>query len=260
MDPFFLLSLGRAGSTVAMHALNSIDGIYVFGEHNAALRNLKELHESFKKNAADQRSNAQAILQKKYDNIWTAWATPFTPDELLAKVTRSINELYTKDIPLGTLRAWGIKEIKYDADDIVFFHKAWPDAKFVFLLRDMEAQLVSWTIAFNKSQLSDDFLIEFLFKHQQFAMAASSLTQIMGGKCYTLRYEEMCSNPIDALKNVVCFLGLDDAVIDADKVRGVFKENVDFMPKKDKTDGDAMFLRARVKRIVKQFAESGKIG
>lgn len=236
-----------------MRALNAIDGIYVFGEHGGAIREFRHVVNAFARNKAVQLHHGQRITRKDgTDDRFIAWASPFRDDDLLAEFGVMLNRLYTREIPPEQLKAWGIKEIRYRPQDVIFLNKIWPAAKFLFLLRGLEAQFLSQVVAFHKSfTLSDGYIREFILRHKDFSSSVRMFGDAALFQSLTLNYEEITAEPLIFIEKIVEFLGITSIQLDPKRLLEVFNKQVDFVPdqfKKDKRlEEAATYLRKWVR-------------
>ena len=221
-----------------MRALNAIDGIYVFGEHGAAIREFRHVVDAFAKNKAVQLHHGQRITKKDgTDSRFIAWASPFRDDDLLVEFGGMLNRLYTRDLPSEQLKAWGIKEIRYSPEDVIFLNKIWPSAKFIFLLRGLEAQFLSHVVAFHKSfSLPDEYIREFILRHKAFSSATRMFGDAALFESLTLSYEEITAEPLIFIERIVEFLGVTSIQLDHKRLLGIFNEQVDFVSDRFKKD------------------------
>jgi hypothetical protein len=121
---------------------------------------------------------------------------------------------------------WGVKAPGLNmAKTARYLEKIFPDLRFVIVVRDPRDTLVSMRASPKMmGNLPDDFygssinspdLVEIFFTpHGYWGRVYATLGQMVesvGSKCHTIRYEEMLDKPVDTIRGVCAFLGVQFA-------------------------------------------------
>lgn len=150
--PIVVSSLPRSGSTLVQRLLNVHPQVTIWGEHNAFLRPLSEAHElitgpSGARNLASGYRDAHLVVGPLKDPAaFIAWVSPFSPESFSEHTRTFIQGLFTACLPPDT--TWGFKEVRYSSRELEFFHHLFPRSRFLFIIRDLEDQVVSHMSAF----------------------------------------------------------------------------------------------------------------
>jgi hypothetical protein len=146
--PVFVFSSGRSGSTLVQRILNSYEDVAIWGEHGGFLADVaagyfKLLeHPSNKKflfsgDVARPTGSWHDVQSQKGSQNWQAWMNWFGASDIDDRFRTLVRSLFT---PPGapTDLIWGFKEIRYGLGDrvIEFLSRLYPDAQFVFLVRN----------------------------------------------------------------------------------------------------------------------------
>jgi sulfotransferase family protein len=146
--PIFLLSSGRSGSTLVQRIFNSYDDVLIWGEHGGFLQEVASAyfrlreHPSNKKFIFAPGAGLQTIpwseipTLKRAEN-WQAWMNWFSIADVDDLFRQFVRALFTHpSAPADHI--WGFKEIRYGPNDrvIEFLARLFPDAQFVFLVRN----------------------------------------------------------------------------------------------------------------------------
>jgi hypothetical protein len=150
-QPIFILGAPRTGTTLAQRLLNSYDDVLVWGEHAGILEDVAHAffrawdHPTLFRDATPLDS---LLADSKPRESWQAWMSWSTRDDWLRAFRDFVESLF---VPQGLpgKRWWGFKEIRYMAtsDDrtLEFLHTLYPDALFVFIVRNLLNAIASVT-------------------------------------------------------------------------------------------------------------------
>jgi hypothetical protein len=141
LSPVFLLGLHRGGTTFVQRLLNCHRDLVVWGENAGILNDYASMFERLR-HAPIEKVDASGFAEfSQHATQFIAWANPFSTKELLEVIAAQINTLYSRS---GLISRWGIKEIRYCKSTTLEFLKAlYPEAKFLFLVRDPMAIYMS---------------------------------------------------------------------------------------------------------------------
>jgi hypothetical protein len=153
--PIFLLSNARSGSTLVQRILNTYPDITIWGEHGGCLRLAAEQYFALLEDPGNQRNifatrpdqsalSAEQVLKEKDPKNWQAWMNWFSPGDVKEIFRSHVCSLFRPPW-MDENNTWGFKEIRYGLDDrvIEFLAQLFPDAIFIFLVRNGFDQLAS---------------------------------------------------------------------------------------------------------------------
>jgi hypothetical protein len=142
MRPVFILGAGRSGTTLLQRLLNSYPDTLIWGEHAGVLQHLAQ---GFYRGLEDPsllrhaRPLADVLADTGAREHWQAWMTWFSCDEWTATFRRMVESLFCPG-GLPGKAYWGFKDIRYgnrpEDRTLEFLHTLFPDALFVFIVRD----------------------------------------------------------------------------------------------------------------------------
>jgi hypothetical protein len=158
--PIFILGSGRSGSTLLQRILNSYPDITIWGEHGGFLKetaaaffrileNRGNNQFVFSQNSANGIMPWELILERKKPQHWQAWLNLFAREQVLPVFRRHL-ESFFRHPSMPNDHHWGFKEIRYGNNDRVveFLSCLYPDARFIFLVRNAFDTLASQERAF----------------------------------------------------------------------------------------------------------------
>jgi hypothetical protein len=249
VQPILLISNGRSGSTLLMRALNSIEGVYIFGEHGGAWKHCRAILRAFSDHLPEQERNGSRILKKiEYKDRFIAWATPFGRAKLVDGLGALLTKLYTDNLPVQKKAIWGFKEIRYDADDLFLLNELWPYAKFIFLTRDIEDLFLSKAIAFNSNDISDAEIVSSVLQIQSNFSAYNAFSGLFAQRCITVDYDQLCSDPLASLQYIFSFIGVQDGC-DWSSLQEIMRVKIDYVSDETKSGVQVEALRKRFRSI-----------
>ena len=145
MTPLFVLGGHRGGTTLLQRLLNSYDDVTIWGEHEGVLTPIAEAYfrgADSKAMFADVRASGASDPQRD----WQAWMSAVDRNAWDASFHRLVTSLFLPASSDG-LRYWGFKEIRYGTTPgdraVDLLAKLFPDARFVFLMRNPFNMLAS---------------------------------------------------------------------------------------------------------------------
>jgi LPS sulfotransferase NodH len=218
MDPVFLLSPGRSGSTLLQRHLNCSSDLILWGEHGGFLRGLRNTYRGWSENKHVQHLlNKEGVYAKLLLSSQAAvgvdveWTNNFSREHFKEKLANMIADLFTIDVPYQV--RWGFKEIRYDDNDVFFLKELFPDAQFVFVVRDPIDTLASAIVAFAKGQdlweskdRSESTEIQIIEQIQVWSDKLSNIAQGISACVkkvgYLVKYEELKDNPVEIISTL----------------------------------------------------------
>lgn len=250
IHPVIIASLGRAGSTLLVRALNCLDGVFLFGEHNGAFYNLRRLYEDSQYFKETQSENGLRILRREgLRDHFLAWASPFSSEELQVAIRAFLSDLYLSKLHGHEVCAWGFKEIRYKRKDLEFFRKIWPDLKVIFLLREADDQFASSFSAFTENGIGADYLPSFISEYLEFFLFAEEQVR-EGYPAHILWYEDLCRDWESQMGDLARFIGAQVTEKALQELREVFGTRIDFVHSRRAPEPKAMeALAAHVKAL-----------
>lgn len=238
MDPVFLLSPGRSGSTLLQRYLNCSKDLIIWGEHGGFIRGFRNTYSMWCDNQALQyllkqgRPQSDLLISSQVPvGVDIEWTNNFSRDHFREQLARVVTELFTIDVP-PSIR-WGFKEIRYDDKEVMFLKELFPSAQFIFIVRDPIDTLASAIVAFAKGQAlwEADGRSEQAMQtiKEQIQSWSSKITPIARGislckeknEGYLIRYEDLKDSPIDVVGSVCRYLNVSvPAVEDIKRIAG----------------------------------------
>lgn len=224
MDPVFLLSPGRSGSTLLQRHLNSSDDLILWGEHGGFLKEFGRAYRKWHNNdhvqylLQSESVHASLLLSKKPAiGVDVEWTNNFTKEDFKEYLATMIRELFTIGVP-ENLR-WGFKEVRYKGEDIYFLRGLFPASQFVFIVRDPVHTLASMIIAFAKgrdvweSEWTSETYVQAKkqLKHWSIRtgkIAKDIVTCVKNGVGYLVKYEELVDNPYEIIGKLCGYLNI----------------------------------------------------
>lgn len=228
LDPVFLLSPGRSGSTLLQRYLNASGELVLWGEHAGFLINMANSYRQFMKNKEVAnwhragRKHAPLVLSSAVPvGVDIEWTNNFTRKDFHNAYVQLILELFTRDIP-SSIR-WGFKEIRYAGNEVSFLRELFPQAQFVYIVRNpietIASMAAAWyefakdlrNIAWQRDQAMIKNVENFL---EQTCMR---MTPILNGfkehfltnnEGYLIKYEELREAPASVVHGVCSWLNV----------------------------------------------------
>jgi hypothetical protein len=258
LEPVFLLSFGRTGSTWLQRILNLHPRLTIWGEHYGFLEGIAEAYGTFRRfhesmgMAVGSRETTQDIIGPLRDpHAPVAWWVPWTPTELAQHFRDFIGRLFAHG--LDERIRWGFKEIRYEELPLPsVLADLFPQARFLLLDRDETSCLQSMVLAWKDAtptQLLDAELRAFLgvqrariLRHRAtFAGLRASIPD----RVLDLTYEDLRDRFEATVAEIFAFL---DEPLDA-----IPRETLDRAQRErtNATHADPT-LRARIERLLRE--------
>ncbi|MEZ4629198.1 MAG: sulfotransferase [Deinococcales bacterium] len=134
-QPIFLFAASwRTGSTLLQRMLNASDNVFMWGEPNF-LSNLRKMYEQTSVDFEKQMFSRKNLAK----HATGAWIPRILPSEpYLQRGFRAFfDETFGEEVAIFGKKRWGIKEVRQDAvKNALFLQSLYPEAKFLFLVRD----------------------------------------------------------------------------------------------------------------------------
>jgi hypothetical protein len=144
----FVLTAHRSGGTALARGLNRHPDLMIWGEHAGFINKLAETdamigHYPPVVRKLDERRLAEHVRVGKFDpGGFDPWANPFEQADFRDWCRRLIETTFRRGLHPG--QRWGFKEVRYHAPTTAgFLATLFPDARFVLLLRDLPALVLS---------------------------------------------------------------------------------------------------------------------
>lgn len=214
-SPLFLLGSGRSGTTLLQRILNSHEDICIWGEHGGFLSSVAEAYimsydkvtvEHLIKPNKEEKSIKEAKQILKNPTRWIAWQNWFGRKSII-KNFRNFVESFFNPNKLNT-RYWGFKEIRYGFRDkfLGFAREVFPEAKFIFIIRNPIDVLASQIVSFRNGN-KDDLIkrcYDWVMQTENFLRFKKNFPN----RVFLIKFEDLVKNPEDTLYNLFDFLNL----------------------------------------------------
>jgi hypothetical protein len=155
--PIFLFSAGwRSGSTLLQRMLTATEAVLIWGEAGGALDNFSDAMERYAQMLGHGNKmfrhgpgghgddQFQEFRQSGKDGVhkWVACLNPPMTvfEEAMRALFERVYELPARELGYAN---WGIKEVQSGLETARFLHRLYPEAKFVFLVRNPVDCLIS---------------------------------------------------------------------------------------------------------------------
>lgn len=252
-NPIFIFSAGwRSGSTLLQRLITASGEVLIWGEAGGALNRFADAMECYeqmlgsgnKKYKYGFGGNGEQQYQeliKSGKDIVHKWIACINPpgDTFLETFRAFFDSVYGHPAREIGYPNWGIKEVQADIEVALFFRVLYPNAKFVFLVRNPVDCLTSikrrkWMDCPNGADPISFFADHWVKLAKEFREADFG---------YYIKYEELISSP-DAVSELSNYLEIDS--IPKDFIR---KSNADWSAENYKSL--SFFEKRRLVRIVK---------
>ena len=144
--PVFLLSTARSGSGVLQRALNCHSRLVVWGEHfgflataaAAIVQMQNPAQKHYPLHPGDNRGPGHVLPTLRDPSAALEWVNPLSMEEYVGALRRFVTGYFASQI--GSAQRWGFREVRYNTPAVLRGLKLlYPQARFVFLLRDIPA-------------------------------------------------------------------------------------------------------------------------
>lgn len=127
----FVLAGGRSGSTTVLSMLNAIPGVHLAGENWGAVNSLLELYKNANNTGFGHSSN----------DVVDAWSHTEISEKRVLCAMQDYVRVIVGEFDAATTKYIGFKEIRHKTpEQINFFSKVFPCAKYVINTRDVDEQ------------------------------------------------------------------------------------------------------------------------
>lgn len=222
--PIFIFSTGwRTGSTMLQRAIIASGKALIWGEAGGALDCLSKAEEGYVQmlgpgnqtyagglggNGAQQFDDFRQTGRDENVNLWIPCMNPPIETIHLA-LRRMLDDVYGKPASELGYKRWGIKEVRSGIDTARFLKCLYPDAQFVFLVRNPIDCLVSLKRHNWMDRSKDKRALEYYAHH--WVKLAAEFRKIDFGKL--IRYEDFISQ-IDTANSLMDYLRLPEIQTD----------------------------------------------
>jgi len=201
---------GRSGTTLLLKILNSVQGVYIWGEHGVFLKKIAEsyflnLENGFLYSHLELEKNnlAGGIKKIKNSKIFVPWVNWFSKEDLRKKYGNFVASIFKPKI---FSRAWGFKEISYGNKDRVldFLIEIFPEAKFVFIARNPLDTITSQVYNFDKGDKNklNERMEYWIEKNRNIYKFYHAHAQ----NCFIIKYEDLINKNSKILSLLFNFL------------------------------------------------------
>jgi len=141
--PIILLGASwRTGSTLVQRLISAAEGVLIWGE-GAFFHRFANIFRDLDRHFSDVASNYEALVGGRPHLEWIAVSSP-PPADYRAGVRAFMDRVYADTAARLGFERWGIKDVRQDGVHAArLMGEIYPDAKFVFLVRDPFATLAS---------------------------------------------------------------------------------------------------------------------
>jgi len=239
--PLFIIGSGRSGTTLLQRILNSVEGVYIWGEHGGFLKSIANSYYKFETNfflsnleslKKGNENNLFFLKRLKNTEVWSAW-TNFFKKEDIKRIFRNFVKsffLFKKE----DINYYGFKEIRYglaensllksNNDKVMdFLHDIFPEAKFIFIVRNPLDVIASQISVFKKNDKKE--LMRFVNKWKIQNENLFNFYTKNNDNCFLIKYEDLINKKCPHLNKLFEFLNLNlkeeqFLVLDSKKGRG----------------------------------------
>jgi len=224
INPVFIITTGRSGSTLLQRYLNSSNNLIIWGEHGGFIGEVSNSYYKFIELESVQRllewgrRNANLLLEQSNTiDADIEWTNNFTLNDWKIAHRDLLVRLFTIDIP--TSMRWGFKEIRYGEKEIRLLKDLFPDAQFIFLVRNpidtLASMIAAWyrteNILEHENWRTGEFgpdLQEFVFQHcTRTIKIVNGIIKYMN-EGFIINYENLKGNPFDVVDATFKYLNL----------------------------------------------------
>jgi hypothetical protein len=205
-SPIFIFSAGwRSGSTLLQRYLTSTGGVLMWGEAGGAISHLRLAADNWEQmlGAGNKRfhdgwgAEGEIALQEFNEaikigtqaEVWAATMNP-TAEHLMASARNFLAEYYGKSAQNMGYDRWGAKYVREGQRSAEFLKELFPDARFLFLVRDPLKTILSIKRHDWVHRKSSFATLDFFAKHWQ-RLAREFADSKLG---MLVRYEDFVGN------------------------------------------------------------------
>lgn len=236
-SPIFIFSAGwRSGSTLLQRLLTASGELLVWGEAGGALGALAEAdlgyrqmlapgEEVFKNGLGGNGAQQYAEFRKSGREAVHKWIPCLNPPlETIHTAFRDfLQQTYARPAAELGYPRWGVKEVRCGLATAEFLRSLFPEAKFVFLLRNPFDCLSSLKRHGWMDRPNDPHALEFYARH--WARLAQEFRQATFG--LRIRHEDLVTDPgvVAKLRDYLEIAHIDDGFIAQSRVKGGVKND-----------------------------------
>ena len=209
---FFIIGRSRSGTTLLMSMFDAHPNVIIPFECHYILL----LHRKYGSLKYWTNSDLLSFIDDLYNTGWRIKAWNIDKEKLKKEILSCEGEVdyqtickivhsnYISVFDKQEIKIIGDKNPKY-AVKLKKLMKLFPEAKYVHIIRDYRDHLVSML----KMDFLDSIIPQILFHWKYSAKLTYSLMKKYPDKFYSIKYEELATNPIETFNNICQFLGLE---------------------------------------------------
>jgi len=236
-SPIFIFSAGwRSGSTLLQRLLTASNELLVWGEAGGALDALAEADlgyrqmlapgkEVFKNGLGGNGAQQYEEFRKNGKEAVHKWIPCLNPPQntIRAAFHEFLEATYARPAAELGYSRWGVKEVRCGLETAEFLRGLYPEAKFVFLIRNPFDCLSSLKRHGWMDRPNDPRALEFYARH--WARLASDFRQATFGML--VRHEDLITDPavVAKLRDYLGMQHIDDGFIAQSRVKGGVKND-----------------------------------
>lgn len=200
-SPVFLLSAGwRSGSTLVQRLLTSSKDTIIWGEPFGDSGLLLHPAEQIKKFTRSWPHDGTIVSSKmSAESLSMEWIANMYPsvDSLRCAYRQFFDALFQPTTEYGNFSRWGFKDVKLSADDAYFLQWIYPNARFLFLVRNPIDAYISyaphrpWYIKRPETPIITAKQFARVWQH----IAQSFIDHNQSLNAMLFKYEDLLSNP-----------------------------------------------------------------
>lgn len=202
--PIFIFAAGeRCGSTLIQRYLSSHADIFIWGEQKGALNHLSRFYSTATEHTLSNMHTSSAYLTSGVQEF-IANLSPSLP-AVKNSVRAAIQMLYG-----GFGARWGSKEIRCGAEVASMIVDLFPQAKIVFMVRNVNAcvsSILRWGYR-------DDQISEVVDRWVTIVDSFCEHSDLIRTSTLILKYEQFIDCPADQTSRLCNFLGIDASDLD----------------------------------------------
>ena len=144
--PVFILSAGwRSGSTLLQRLVSSGDGILIWGEAFDRVGLIQRLAESLAP-ISEKWPPRDYMNQPVIEDVSKVWAANLYPpiEDLRQAYRAALTSLFGEPAVRLGAKQWGLKEVRFGLSEALFLKGVFPEAKFLFIQRDLHSAYRSY--------------------------------------------------------------------------------------------------------------------
>lgn len=212
VQPIFILSAGwRSGSTLLQRLIMSDKSVLIWGEpygHANLIQGLSESVEAFTATWPPDDFFVESFDTKQLSTTWVANMYPSVKMLRQAHIA-FFEKLFAEPARGLSFERWGLKEVRLTIEHARYLHWLFPNARFLFLLRDPKNAYRSYRVCrdFYLKWPDQPVMTPKAFAEHWSDLAAGYLEGYHAVNGMLLKYEDLCAGRVEvgALEN---YLGL----------------------------------------------------